>query len=257
VDFGELWRYRELLFFLVWRDIKIRYKQTVLGGTWAVLEPIVGMVIFSIIFGKFAKLPSEGIPYPVFVYAGLLPWTFFSNGVSQGGMSLINQSHLFTKVYFPRLFIPATSVGAGLVDLGINFVVYFWIMVWYGRLPDWSVIFLPGLVLLTVMATLGAGYILAGLTVVYRDLRFTIPFMLQVIMYASPVVYPVSLLPEQYRWIMAMNPMTGIIGGYRSVLLGQPMNWEALGISVLVSAGLLVFGMYNFRRTERRFADIA
>lgn len=257
VDLPELWRYRELLFFLVWRDVKVRYKQTVLGGAWAVLEPIVSMIIFSIIFGKFARIPSDGTPYPIFVYAGLLPWTFFANSVSQGGVSLVNQSQLLTKVYFPRLFIPATSVGAGLVDLAINFGVYFCIMLWYVRLPGAAVLLLPVLVALTVMTALGAGYFLASLTVVYRDFRFTIPFMMQTWMYASPVVYPVSLLPEQYRWIMALNPMSGIITGFRSALLNRPMDWPALGLSALVAVTLFLVGLCQFRRMERRFADIA
>lgn len=257
IDWAELVRYRELLYFLVWRDVKVRYKQTVLGAAWAVIQPVFSMVIFSIIFGKFAKIPSEGLPYPIFVYAGLLPWTFFSNAVRQSGMSLVNQSHLLTKIYFPRLFVPAACIGAGLVDFALSFGVYLGIMLWYMHLPGLTVLLLPLLVLLTIITALGTGYLLAGLTVTYRDFRFVIPFMMQAWMYASPVVYPMTLLPEKYRWIMALNPMSGVIGGFRSTLLNQPIDWSGLGISSLTAISIFLFGLHNFRRVERRFADIA
>ena len=257
IDWAEILRYRGLLYFLVWRDVKVRYKQTVLGAAWAIIQPVFSMIIFSIIFGSFAKIPSRGLPYPIFVYAGLLPWTFFANAVRLSGMSLVNQSHLLTKIYFPRLFVPTASVGAGLVDFALSFGVYIGIMLWYMRLPGLTVLLLPLLVLLTILTALGTGYLLAGLTVTYRDFRFVIPFMMQAWMYASPVVYPVTLLPEKYRWIMAMNPMSGIIGGFRSTLLNQAIDWSALGISSLVAISIFLFGLFNFRRVERRFADIA
>lgn len=257
VDFGELWRYRELLYFLVWRDIKVRYKQTVIGAAWAILQPLCQMVIFSVIFGAFAKIPSEGFPYPIFVYAGLLPWTFFANAVSQSSVSLVNQSQLLTKVYFPRLFIPSSSIGVGLVDFGLSFCVYVCLMLWYGHAPGVSVVLLPVLLLLTMMTALGVGVFLASVTVAYRDFRLVVPFMVQIWMYLSPVVYAVTLVPEKYRWLMAFNPMTGIIGGFRSVLLNQPVDWNALGISAVVASLVLFIGVSNFRRTERRFADIA
>ena len=257
IDFGELWRYRELLYFLVWRDIKVRYKQTVIGAAWAILQPLCQMVIFSVIFGAFAKIPSEGFPYPIFVYAGLLPWTFFANAVSQSSVSLVNQSQLLTKVYFPRLFIPSSSIGVGLVDFSLSFGVYVCLMLWYGHAPGVSIVLLPLLLLLTMMTALGVGVFLASVTVAYRDFRLVVPFMVQIWMYLSPVVYAVTLVPEKYRWIMAFNPMTGIIGGFRSVLLNQPVDWNALGISLLISSILLTIGVANFRRTERRFADIA
>ncbi len=257
IDFGELWHYRELLYFLVWRDIKVRYKQTVIGAAWAILQPLCQMVIFSVIFGAFAKIPSEGFPYPIFVYAGLLPWTFFANAVSQSSVSLVNQSQLLTKVYFPRLFIPSSSIGVGLVDFSLSFGVYVCLMLWYGHAPGVSVVLLPLLLLLTMMTAFGVGVFLASVTVAYRDFRLVVPFMVQIWMYLSPVVYAVTLVPEKYRWIMAFNPMTGIIGGFRSVLLNQPVDWNALGISLLVSSILLTIGVANFRRTERRFADIA
>jgi len=257
IDFGELWRYRELLYFLVWRDIKVRYKQTVIGAAWAILQPLCQMVIFSVIFGAFAKIPSEGFPYPIFVYAGLLPWTFFANAVSHSSISLVNQSQLLTKVYFPRLFIPSSSIGVGLVDFSLSFCVYICLMLWYGHTPGVSVALLPLVLLLTMMTAFGVGVFLASVTVAYRDFRLVVPFMVQIWMYLSPVVYAVTLIPEKYRWIMAFNPLTGIIGGFRSVLLNQPVDWNALGVSVVVSSILLTVGVANFRRTERRFADIA
>jgi len=257
IDWRELWQYRELLFFLVWRDVKVRYKQTVLGIAWAVIQPVFTMLLFTIIFGKFAKIPSENLPYAVFVYAGILPWTFFGNGVTQAGMSLVNQRHLLTKVYFPRLFVPTAGVGGGLVDLAISFGVYACILAAFGVAPSWGVVFIPGLVLLTIMAALGLGYTLAALTVSYRDFRYVVPFMIRSLMYVSPVIYPVSLVPEQYHWLLAVNPMAGIIDGYRSAILGKPWNVTTLAVSSAVTFVLLVFGLFYFRKTERRFADIA
>jgi lipopolysaccharide transport system permease protein len=257
IDFGELWRYRELLYFLVWRDVKVRYKQTVLGAAWAILQPALTMVIFSVIFGKFARIPSNGLPYPIFVYAGLLAWTFFANAVSQSGMSLVSQSQLLTKIYFPRLLVPSASVGAGLVDLALSFSVYVVLMLWYGYAPGPLILLLPLLVGLTAMTALGTGYILASLAVTYRDFRFIVPFMMQVWMFLSPVIYPVTLLPQQYRWLMALNPMAGIVAAFRSVLLNEPLDPLSLGSAALIGTGLFVFGLYNFRRMERRFADIA
>ena len=257
IDWAELYRYRELLFFLTWRDILVRYKQTVLGVAWAVLQPVFMMVVFTVIFGRLAKIDSEGLPYAVYVYAGLLPWTFFSNAVSQAGLSLVNQQALLTKIYFPRLFVPTSSVGAGLVDLAISFLVYGVILAVYGIVPSAGIIWLPLLVVLTVLAALGFGYTLAALTVSYRDFRFLVPFMMQAMMYISPVVYPVTLVPERYHWLLALNPMTGIIGAFRSAVLDTPWNPTTLVVSTLVTLVLFVFGLFFFRRTERRFADVA
>ncbi len=257
VDFGELWHSRELLYFLVWRDIKVRYKQTVLGPLWAVLGPVSSMVIFSIIFGKVAKIPTDGIPYPIFVFAGLLPWTFFSMAVTQSANSLVAQKAIITKIYFPRLFVPAACIGAGLVDLVFKFLVYVGIMLWYMHLPGVSVLLLPILVFLIIMTALGTGCFLASLVVSYRDFSRGVGFLTQIWMYASPVVYPVTLLPPQYHWIAALNPMCGIIQAFRGVLLNRAVDWSSLGISSLVAAALLVLGLYTFRRAERRFADIA
>jgi len=257
LNFQELLHYRELLYFLVWRDLKVRYKQTSLGVAWAVLQPLLNMLIFTAIFGRLAGIKSDGDPYPVFVFAGLLPWMFFSNAVSQGGQSLVNQQHLLTKVYFPRLFVPLASVGGGLVDLLISLGVYGIVLAWYLRFPSWGIVFLPVLIVLTVIATSGVSVILAALTVSYRDFRFVIPFMIQVWMYLSPVIYPLSAVPKRFQLIYALNPMAGVIDAYRASILGTPLHYGALGMSVVLSVGLFVFGMFYFRKTERRFADIA
>ncbi len=257
VDFRELYRYRELLYFLIWRDIKVRYKQTALGALWAILQPVLTMAVFSVIFGHLGKVPSDGVPYPIFVFAGLLPWTYVQNAVSISGLSLVSQAGLLTKIYFPRLFIPAASAGAGLLDLLLSFGVYAIMMLYYGLLPGPSILLLPVLLALTVMTALGMGLLLAGLTVSYRDFQLVVPFMTRIWMFVSPVIYPVSWVPAEYRWILALNPMTGIIDSFRSVLFDKPIDWTTLGISSFVAMSLFVLGLYNFRRTERRFADVA
>ncbi|MBN1571040.1 MAG: ABC transporter permease [Acidobacteria bacterium] len=256
LDFREMWQYRELLYFLVWRDIKVRYKQTVLGAAWAVLQPVLSMLIFTVIFGRFARIPSEGVPYSIFVFAGLLPWTFFSTAVTQGSLSVVNQANLLTKIYFPRIFIPTASIGVALVDLCFSFAVYLFIMFWYSHWPGLYATLLPALLLLTMMAAAGFGYLLSSVTVIYRDFRHAVPFMIQIWLFVSPVVYPVTMLPENYRWIMALNPMCGLIGGFRSALLNKPMDWMSLTISSIVTVAIFLFGLYNFRRMERRFADM-
>lgn len=257
IDCAELWRYRELLYFLVWRDFKVRYKQTVLGIAWAVLQPVFNMVVFTIIFGHLAHIKSDGTPYAVFVYAGLLPWTFFSASVNLAGLSLVNQQNLLTKVYFPRLFVPAASIGAGLVDLAISFGIYAIILLGYRQMPSWQIVYLPLLIILTLMATLGFSFLLAALTVSYRDVRFVIPFMLQAMMYISPVVYPVSMVPVRWQWLLAVNPMAGIIDAYRCAILNKPWNITTLSISTLSTIALFFLGVFYFKKTERRFADIA
>lgn len=257
IDWRELSEHRELLYFLIWRDIKIRYKQTVLGVAWAVLQPVLSMLIFSVIFGRFAGIPSDGFPYPVFVFAGLLPWTFFSISVTQASQSLLNQQHLLTKVYLPRLFMPAASVGGALIDLFISIGVYALLMLYYRFLPGWDVLWVPALVLLTILASLGLSFLLAALIVSYRDFRYVVPFMMQILMYLSPVVYPVSLIPAKYHWLLALNPMTGIIEGYRSSILGRPLDIQTFVISMSSTLVLLLIGVYYFRSVERRFADIA
>lgn len=257
VDWRELWAFRELLYFLIWRDVKVRYKQTVLGAAWAVLQPLLSTFIFTIIFGKFARIPSDDLPYAVFCYAGFLPWTFFANGLTHGGQSLVNQQHLLTKIYLPRLFVPSAAVGGGLIDFAISFAVYAVVLAFYRIVPSWQIMFVPLLVALTITATLGFSYMLAALTVTYRDFRYVVPFMVQVMMYLSPVVYPVSIVPPQYRWILALNPMAGIIDGYRSAILGRPWSPATLGVSAASAVVIFLLGLFYFRSTERRFADIA
>lgn len=259
IDFAELWVCKELLGFLIWKDVKVRYKQTVLGMVWAILQPLLSMAIFTVIFGNFvgigAKLP-EGLSYPLFVYAGLLPWQFYSTAVNTGGMSLVNQQHLLTKVYFPRLFLPASALGVAGVDWLISFAVFLVLIPLLGGQFLWTLVFVPFLLLLTGVVALGMSYLLSALTVHYRDFRFLIPFMLQTWMYLTPVIYPSKLLGE-YSWILAINPLTGLIDAYRGCILGMEFSVINLLISLVVAAGLLVFGALYFKRTERRFADIA
>ncbi|QDU56906.1 ABC transporter permease [Aeoliella mucimassa] len=262
VDFRELIRYRELLFFLVWRDVKVRYKQTVLGVAWAILVPIFSVTVFTIIFGNFAglknTLPESLIAaYPVYVYAGMMPWLFFSTGISQGGMSLVSQQQLLTKIYFPRLFVPTATVSGSLVDMGLSFCVFLTLMAIYGVAISPTIVLLPFLVLMVWCASLGIAYTLSALTVTYRDFRFVVPFMVQAWQFLSPVVYPTTIVPEKYRLLYALNPMAGIIEGFRSAIFGTEVPWGMLGMSLLTTVTLLVFGMLYFRKTERRFADIA
>ena len=257
VDWAEMYRSRELLFFLAWRDVKIRYKQTVLGAAWAVLQPLLTMMIFTIIFGRFAGIKTGDMPYPVFVFAGLIPWTFFASGVAAAGQSLVSQQALLTKVYFPRIFVPTAAVAALLVDMLITLGIYAVILAYYRMMPSWQIVFLPAVLLLTVVATLGLGFSLAALTVLYRDFRYVIPFLIQILMYASPVIFPLKMLSVKYQDILSLNPMSGVIEAYRSSILGEPWNFQSLAISTAVSLALLAFGLFYFRRTERLFADIA
>ena len=257
IDWREILRCRELLYFFIWRDVKVRYKQTLLGITWAVLQPVLAMIILTVVFGRLIHVPSDGLPYAVFVYAGLLPWIFFSASVSIAGVSLVNQQQLLTKVYFPRLFVPTASVGAGLLDLLIAFLIYGVVLLYHGCHPTWEIVFLPLLVALTVLLTLSFAYFLSALTVSYRDFRYVIPFMLQTLLYLSPVVYPVSIVPEKLHWLLALNPLVGIIDGYRSAIVNKPWDLTTLVVSTTVTLGLFALSLIFFRRTERRFADIA
>jgi lipopolysaccharide transport system permease protein len=262
INFAEVWRFRELFYFLVWRDLKVRYKQTALGAAWAVIQPLFTMLMFTLFFGRLAKMPSDGIPYPVFSFAALLPWTYFANAVAAASNSLVGSANLITKVYFPRLIIPGAAVIAGLVDFAIAFVVLLLLIVGYvcsGYAvvpPPTAIITVPLLTVLTSAVALGVSLWLSALNVQYRDIRYVVPFMLQLWMFGSPVVYPLSLVPEQYRWVVALNPMTGVIEGFRSALLGSGWNFLALGISIAVGFGLLASGAFYFRRVERTFADI-
>jgi lipopolysaccharide transport system permease protein len=256
LDLREIWRYRELLYFLAWRDIKVKYKQTVLGGAWAILQPFVAMVIFTLFFGKLAKMPSDGIPYPIFSYCALVPWIYFANALSASGNSLIGSANLISKVYFPRLIVPAASVLAGVLDFSIAFLVLLGMMFYYGVAPGWSISLVPLLLLLTMGTALGVGTWLAALNVEYRDVRHAMPFMIQLWMFATPIVYPLSLVPERYRWLVALNPMAGIIEGFRAALLGRPFQWGPLAIAAALSLLLLLAGAFYFRRAEKNFADV-
>jgi lipopolysaccharide transport system permease protein len=257
IDWKELVAYRELLWFLVWRDILVRYKQTVLGSAWAILQPLTMMLTFTIIFGRIANLPAEGLPYPVFVFAGLIPWTLFSQGFAQAALSLVSNSQLLTKVYFPRVFVPTAAAAVFMVDVIISLGVYALILAYYHIPPSWTVVFLPLLVILTFLATLSFGLTLAALTVFYRDFRHIVPFMSQILMFLSPVVYSARMIKPTYRWIMALNPMFGIISAYRSAILGLDWDFPCLAISSAVAVGGFFFGMIYFRRTERRLSDFA
>jgi len=257
IDLRDLWAYRELLYFLTWRDLKVRYKQTILGVAWAIIQPLFTMLIFTLFFGKLAGIPSDGVPYPVFVYAGLLLWTFFSNAVTHSGNSLVGNSNLLTKVYFPRIIIPGAAVGAGLVDLLIAFGVLVVLMVYYRVSISASVVMLVPLVGLTTVFALALGMWTSALNVKYRDIRYALPFVIQLWMFVSPVIFPSSFVPEKWRWVLTLNPLTGIIEGFRAALFGRrPFDWMAIAISTVMTLVLFVYAAYVFRRMERTFADI-
>ncbi len=253
INLRDLWTYRELLYFLTWRDVKVRYKQTLLGAAWALLQPLLLMLIFTFFFARLAGINSGSVPYPLFAYAGLLPWTFFANAIANGGNSLIGSTNLITKVYFPRMFLPAAAIGAGLVDLSISFGLLVVIMIYYGVGFHWSLVMLPVLVILTTLLALGVGMLMSALNVKYRDIRYALPFMIQVWMFASPVIYPI---PGTWRWVLALNPMTGIIEGFRSALFGQQFDWLALGLSTIITLALLLYSAFVFTRMEKSFADV-
>ena len=258
INFRELWRYRDLLYFLAWRDVKVRYKQTVLGAAWAVLQPFMTMVVFSVFFGRLggmdAKVPD--VAYELFVYAGILPWTFFAAAVTQSSQSLLANSNLISKVFFPRLIVPCSSIGAGLVDFAVSFGVMLVLMAVYGIGLSVNLAMIPCLVVGTVIAALGVGTLLAALTVEYRDFRYVVPFLVQLWMFASPVAYPLEVIPPDWRLVYSLNPMAGLISGFRSAFLGQPFHWDCLAVSMLVAFASSAFGAAYFRRVERRFADI-
>jgi lipopolysaccharide transport system permease protein len=256
LDWRELWAYRELLWVLTMRDVKVRYRQTVLGAGWAILRPVVAMVIFSVVFGRLANIPSDGFPYPVFVYAGLLPWTFFAGAIGSSGNSLLSSSHLVSKVYFPRLIIPLSSVGAGLVDLLISTAVLLALMLWYGVGWTWHLAAAPLLLLAVLFTALGVGTLLSALTVAYRDFTQITPFLLQIWMYVTPVVFPISLVPAAWRWVLYLNPMTGLVEAFRAAFLGKPFDTSGIAISCAIAAAFFIVGVGYFEQVERRFADI-
>jgi len=257
LELEELWRYRELLYFLVWRDVKVRYKQTALGVGWAILQPVATMIVFSLFFGGLAGVPSDGLPYPVFSFAALVPWTFFSQGLLQSANSLVASQNLLTKVWFPRLAIPLATVLAGVVDFGLAFIVLLCLMLGYGITPTWQVVWLPLLLLLAFVTSLGVGLWLSALNVQFRDVRYLVPFVTQLWLFATPIAYPGSLLSEPWRTLYGINPMAGVVEGFRWALLGtDTAPGPMLAVSSLVALALLASGAFYFRRMERTFADL-
>jgi lipopolysaccharide transport system permease protein len=254
---GELWEYRELLYFLAWRDIKVRYKEAALGASWAILQPLLTMLIFSLFFGRLAKVPSDGIPYPLFSFTALVPWTFFVMAVQQSSNSVVGSANLISKVYFPRLAIPVATVLAAMVDFGISFVVLLGMMIYYRRMPTVHALYVPFFVLLAFLASLGVGLWLSALNVKYRDIRYVVPFLLQFWMFASPIVYPTSMLPARWRTLYALNPMVGVVDGMRWSLLGtNTAPGPVIAVSALTTLLFALGGAMYFRKMEIRFADI-
>ena len=253
----ELWDYRELLYFLVWRDVKVRYKQTVIGAAWTVIQPLLTIVIFTLVFQHFAKLPSDGVPYPLFSFTGLLPWSYFAKALNNGINSVVGSANLITKVYFPRLILPISAILSGLIDFGISFLCLLGMMIWYGLMPGWGVLALPLFLLLAVLTALSVGLWLAVINVRYRDVGQAIPFLIQLWLFVSPVAYPLSVVPEKWRVLYSLNPMTGVIEGFRWALLGKPMlDILPIAISIVVVLALLFAGIRFFRRMEETFADV-
>ena len=257
LDFGELWRYRELIFFLTWRDIKVRYKQAVLGIAWAVLQPLLTMAIFTIIFGVLLNTPSQGLPYPLFALTALIPWQLFSTALQRSSISLVGNANLITKIYFPRIAIPLSTIFAALIDFVISFVVLLGVMAFYRVWPGLMILWLPLFILLSLLTSLAVGLWLSALNVQYRDIQHMVPFLIQVWMYASPIVYPIETIPAGFwRGIYSLNPMVGVIQGFRWALLGGTHPDITLIISIIVVLILLISGLYYFRRMEKTFADI-
>lgn len=254
----DLWRYRELFFFLAWRDILVRYKQTVIGFAWALLRPFLTMLVFTLVFGKLAKLPSEGVPYPILVFAALLPWQFFSNAFTEAGNSLISNANMISKVYFPRLVIPASAVIVSFVDFLISGVILVGLMFWYGFMPDWRMLTLPLFIFVAFAAAMGAGLWIAALNVKYRDFRYIIPFVVQFGLYVSPVGFSSTIVPEKWRLLYSLNPMVGVIDGFRWAILGgnTQLYWPGFLLSLVLVTLLLITGIFYFRKTERGFADL-
>jgi len=256
LDLGDLWAHRDLFYFLVLRDVKVRYKQTALGVAWAILQPLLTMVVFTAIFGRLAGVPSDGEPYPIFVFAGLLPWNFFNQAVTNSSNSLVGNATLITKVYFPRLVIPGAAVGAGLVDFMIAMGILFVMVFHYGPHFGLGVLMLIPLAFLTTLFATGVGMWMSALNVKYRDVRYALPFVLQIWMYVTPIIYPVTFIPGRWRWLIALNPLSGIIQGFRSAIFGRSFDWGAIAISSAVTVSVLVCAAFEFRRMEREFADI-
>ncbi len=258
IDFKELWLYRELAYFFVWRDVKVRYKQTVVGVLWAILQPFFTMVVYSVLFGRLAKMPSDGIPYPVFVYVGLIFWNYFAFGLSHSSNSMVSNANIIQKIYFPRLIVPISSSLIGLVDFAIASVILLGIMFYYKYIPHLEgIIYIPFLLFITFLSSVGLGCFLASLNVKYRDVQYVIPFFMSTLMFLTPVIYPVSLVGDKFKWILALNPMAAVIETARGTILGtRQADWRLLSISIAISLVLYVVGIMYFRKTERYFADV-
>ena len=257
IDLREIWRYRELLYYLAWRDVKVRYKQTAIGAAWAILQPFLTMVVFSVIFGQFIQMPSGGAPYPVFTYAALLPWVFFAGALNRSGNSLVSDANLISKVYFPRMILPFAAVVALLVDFGIAFIILLGMMLFYGIVPGIAMLALPLLFLLAVVTALGIGLWLSALNVKYRDIGYIIPFLVQFWLFVTPVAYPSTIIPERWRYFYSLNPMVGVVEGFRWALLGQQsVRGVFILLSTVVVLALFISGLFYFRRMEYEFADV-
>ncbi len=256
LDLCDLWAHRDLFLFMVGRDVKVRYKQTALGVAWAVLQPVLTMVVFTVIFGRLAKVPSDGMPYPIFVFAGLLPWNFFNQAVTTSSNSLVGNAALITKVYFPRLVIPGAAVGAALVDFAISAAIMFAMAIYYGVAISAGLLMLIPLVLMITLFAAGVGMWMSALNVKFRDVRYALPFILQIWMYVTPIIYPVSFIPAHWRWLIALNPLSGIIQGFRCAIFGYPFDWTGLAVSAALTVGVVIYAAFAFRRMEREFADI-
>jgi lipopolysaccharide transport system permease protein len=258
LNLKALWEYRELLYFLTWRDIKVRYKQTFLGAAWAIIQPVFTMVVFTIFFGRIAKIPSDGVPYPIFSFSGLLIWTYFSAAVNSSSNSLVGSAHLITKVYFPRLIVPLSSALTGLVDYFIAMNILMVMMFCYGFSLGASILVLPLIILFAFLLATGMGLWLSALNVKYRDVRYIIPFFIQLLLFATPVIYPSTILPEKYRWLLMLNPVSGLVEAHRACFLShQPIPWDSLMISIIVGVAIFIGGLFYFKRMERFFADLA
>jgi lipopolysaccharide transport system permease protein len=257
INLRDLWEYRELLYFLTWRDIKVRYKQTALGMAWVILQPLLLMLVFTMFFGRLVGLPSDGIPYPVFTYTALLPWQLFSRALNEGSMSLIAHERVITKTYFPRILLPASAVLASLVDFGIASLVLIGFLLFYGAQPGLAIFTLPLFVLLVAMAAFGVSLWLAAFNVLYRDVRYVLPFLTQIWMFATPIIYPISVVPDSWRLLYSLNPMVGVVEGFRWALLGNSSGMDAMfGLSALVVAGVLGGGVLYFQSVQQTFADV-
>jgi lipopolysaccharide transport system permease protein len=257
LELGSVWLYRELLYFLAWREIKVRYKQTVLGAMWAILQPLLTMIIFTIVFGNFAKIPSDGLPYPLFAYAALLPWEYFSQALSRSGAGVVNDASLIRKIYFPKLIIPLAAVVTPLVDFFLSLSILVGMMLWFRVIPAWSIMALPLFLLMALLTALSVGLWLSALNVRYRDIRYTIPFLTHLWMYASPIAYPVSLVPEKWRLLYSLNPLAGVVEGFRWALLGKESpDFRIMAVSAVAVLVVLLGGLVYFKKMEQTFADV-